>query len=187
MLRYCLTASEGAGDSSHTTLGDGKHTVNNTLSGNQRHVRRQFFLIRTSSSHRPFLHQAQLFFSVFCFQYAHCLFYVKRSSFDLFDLTFYIRRYHDFLSYNHGFLYGTKDISAFYFIADLGCRHKFPFLITFQGRHLNTTFQAVASGCLHNIIQRSLDTIVDTGDQARTQFHGKGYFRRLNRFTGTKT
>ena len=185
MLNNRLTASERSRNGSHTTFGDWEHTVNNSLSCYERLFWRKLFLIRTTFTNRPFLHHGQLFVSVFCLQYTYNFFYGKLTGFDLFDFTFYIWRNHNLLFHNDGLFYCTKYVSAFYFISDLCNRYEVPLFVSFQCRNLNTSLQAVASGYFHNIVQWSLDTIVDAGDQSRSQFYGKRYFHgfyRLARF-----
>ena len=67
-------------------------------------------------------------------------------------------------------------------VAGLYGGNKLPFFITFQGRNLNTPLQVVASGRLHDIIQRSLDPVINTGDQARPEFHRQRNLHRFHRF-----
>ena len=56
-------------------------------------------------------------------------------------------------------------------IAYFYCRYEVPSLVSLKRRNFNTTLKEVTSCNLHDVIQRSLDTIVNTTDQTRSKFY----------------
>ena len=187
MLDNGLAASERARNCCHTTLGDWEHGVNNTLTGYQRFGRRKFFLIWTATSYRPVLHQCQFFISICCGKNCNGLVHGELTGSDLFQSTLHIGWYHDLLCNNDSLLNGSENIATFQLISHFRNRDEIPFFVPLQCRYLNTSFQVVAACYFHNVIQRTLDSIVNTCDKARSQFHGKGNFHRLYRFSRAKS
>ena len=185
MLDNCLTASEWSRNRCHTAFCDREKRIDNTLTCNQRHLRRQLLLIRTALSYRPSLHHRELLVSLRCGEYGNRLLHCKGTGTDLLYSSLYIRRHHNFLLYDNRFLNSPKHVAAFHFVSYLCNRDKFPFLISFQRRNFYSTFQAVSTCRLHNIVERSLDPIVDTCDQSRSKLYGHRHihgFYRLPRF-----
>ena len=144
MLDDCLTASEWSGNCGNTALCDREESINDTLSGYQRHIKRQLLYIRTSPSYRPFLHHGQFFVAVFCFNHSDHFFHGMFSGSNLFNSTFHAVGNHDLLLYNRRFLNGSQHISGLYLISHFCNRDKFPFLISLQGRNLYTSLQVVS-------------------------------------------
>ena len=167
MLDDCLSASERSRNRCNTALGNREKCVDNTLSCYKRHLRRKFLLIRTTATNRPLLHHSQFFFAFFCFNNCNNIFYCKCAFFDFLDCSFNSVRNHDLLLYKNCFLNCTDHISCLYFISNLYSRNELPFQISLKRRNFNSSFQVV-SGNLHNIIQWSLDSVIDTCDQTRS-------------------
>ncbi len=57
MLHNGFARPKGTRNRRDAAFGDGEQRINNTLTGDQRHIRRQFFLVGTAFSNRPALHQ----------------------------------------------------------------------------------------------------------------------------------
>ena len=187
MLDNRLAASERAGNCCHTTLGNREHGINNTLSCYQRFSWRKFLLIWTATSYRPVLHQGQLFIAVCCGKNCNGLIHGKLAGFNFLQSTFHIGRYHDLLCNNDSLLNGSKNIAALQRISHLRNRNEIPFFVPLQGRNLNASFQVVAACYLHDVIQRTLYSIVNACNKARTKLHGKGHLHGLYRFSRTKS
>ena len=186
MLNDSLTASKRARYCCHTALRDREEGINDTLPGYKRHLRRKFSLIWTAFSHRPLLHQSKLPLSCFrCYNCNH-FFYCKFTCFDLFDRPFYSIRNHDLLLYHRRLLDRTDHISFFDFISDFNSRNKLPFQISFQRRNFHTPLQTVARD-FHDIIQRSLDSIVNAGNQPRSEFYGHWHFHGFHRLSRSES
>ena len=182
MLDNGFTASEGARHGGHTALGNREEGIHNPLSGHKRSLRRQFFEIWTAFADRPFLHHRKLPVAFLGGDDSHCFLNGEFTAFNLFYRTFDAVGNHNFLDYDYGFLDGSEDIAGLHLVAGLYGGNKLPFFITFQGRNLNPPLQVVASGRLHDIIQRSLDPVINTGDQARPEFHRQRNLHRFHRF-----
>ena len=138
MLNNRLAASEGSRYGCHTAFCDGEEHVNHALSGDQRHAGRQFLLIWTAFTNRPFLHQSYVFVAFRRRNDCDDIFYGKFSGFDLLDRTLDAVGDHDPLLHHCGLLYGTDDVSGLHCIAGLCSRNKVPFQITLQGGNLHT-------------------------------------------------
>ncbi|CDB00655.1 unknown [Lachnospiraceae bacterium CAG:215] len=186
MLDHGLSASERSRNRCHTAFCDREKCIDDTLSRYKRHLRRQFLLIRTSAADRPFLHHRQFLVPVLRLDNADNILHGELTGFDLFNFSFHSVRNHDLLLYNDRLLYGSEHVALRDFVSNLHGRNKFPFQIPFQGRYFHTTFQAVSRN-FHDIIQRSLDSVVNTCDQSGSQFNGHRYAHRLHRFSRSES
>ena len=138
MLNNGLAASERSRYGCHTAFGDGEEHVNHALSCNQRHTGRQFLLIRTAFTNRPFLHQSYILIALRSCYDSDDLFYRKFSCLDLFDRSLDTIGDHNPLFYHCGLLYRSYNIAGFHSITYISCRYKIPFQITLQGGNLHT-------------------------------------------------
>ncbi len=131
MLNHCLTASKRSRNCCNTALCNWEKGIYHTLSCNQRHIKRKFFLIRTSFTNRPFLHHSQFFVAIFCLYNSHYLIYRKVTGFNIFNCSLYSIRNHNFLLYYNCFLNCSDYIAWLHFIARLYHRLEGPFFISF--------------------------------------------------------
>ena len=81
-------------------------------------------------------------------------------------------------------LHGAEDIAAGDHIARLCGRNEMPQLLSLQRRHLNASLQKVAVRHLHDIVQRTLNAVVNTADQTRSEFNTHRHSRAGDRSTG---
>ena len=187
MLCYSLTTAEGAGDGCNTAFGNGEECVDNTLPCYQQRVGCFFYFVRTFLTNGPFLHHRYFdVFALFVCNDTNGFFYGKLTDIDFFDGTFYAIRNHDTAFYYRCFLYFTDDVACFYNIADLACGFKFPFLFSVQRR----CFYALMNVCAADFIQlfqRTLNPIINGGNQTRAQFNAHGHASGNHFFTGAQT
>ena len=177
MLCNCFSAAKRTRDCRNTAFCNGKKRVNHALPRHQQGIRRFFHFIWSFSAYRPFLHQGQ--FNVFAFvirQNTNGFFYRKLTDINFFDGTFDAIRNHNPTFYNRRFLYGTNDISCFYQFSRLSGRFEFPFFLSVQRRCLNPLVDIGTADLIH-LFQRALDSVINGGNQSRSQFHTHGHPR----------
>ena len=186
MLDNCLTASERPRNGCNTALGDREEHVYDSLSCYKRSIQRKLLHIWTSFTNRPLLHHGKLFIAVFCRNNRHYFLYRKFAGLDLLHSSGNAIRNHDLLFNYLCLLYRTQHVAGFYFVADLGNRNKLPFLISLQGSNLNAALKVISRN-LHNIIKRTLNSVINTCDKTRSKFNGHRRARRFYRFAWSKT
>ena len=127
MLDNGLSTTEWSGNCCYTTLCDREECIDNSLSCDERHNRRNLLCIRTTLTNRPFLHQCQFLITLCCLNYTYSFFYCEISALDLFYSSFYTIWNHDLLSYDNCLLYGSDHISGLYLVPCLNAWNKWPF------------------------------------------------------------
>ena len=170
MLNYRLSGTEWSRDCGNTALSDREQCIDYSLSCYERHIRNHLFFIWSSYTYRPFLHQCDVLDAVFCLYCSNGFLYGVIACLDRNDSTLDSVRDHDLLLDDYGLLNDTDDISGLDLFADSGKRLKGPLLLTIQSRYLDTSFDVSALLFVH-LSQRTLDTIVDTLDEARPQLY----------------
>ena len=85
------------------------------------------------------------------------------------------------MEYGRGFLDGTNHVPAGHFVSDFGHGHELPFFLPVQLGHINTPADSIP-GQFIDFLQRPLDPIENTFDQARCQFYGHGHPGGFHRF-----
>ena len=112
MLSYGLSASERSGNSGNASLCNRKQTVDYTLTGYKRHIRRKLFPIWSAPADRPFLHERKLLFSRLGFKHAHGVGEMEFALFNLLDRSDDSVGNHDFVEDDVRFGYCSDYISA---------------------------------------------------------------------------
>ena len=186
VLNDRFTGPEGAGNSSNTAFGNGEEGIDNTLTGDQRHIGSQLLLIGAALADGPALHKGQIFFAVFGRYGSDRLVDGKTSGRDRGKSTFDPVGDHDLLGDQGRFFDGSDDVAGNYLVADLGGSFKVPFLFAVQRRYLDTAGQQIGTGDFHDLVQGTLDTIVDRSDQTGAQFDGKRHICGFYRFAGAQ-
>ena len=131
-------------------------------------------LVRTAHTDRPALGHGQGHFpAVVGLQGSHGLRDIEGAALDIGDGTAHLGGHHDLVEHHSGLLDGADDIAA----DDLGTGSdhgiKVPLLLPVQGRNLHTAGD-VGAYLLHDLLQRTLDTVVDALDHAGAQLHAHG-------------
>ena len=80
---------------------------------------------------------------------------------------------HDFVADDLGFLYIAHDVAAGYGFSGLGGRMEGPFCVPIQRRQVDTLCD-IGTGSLLHSLERTLNAVVNVGDQSGTKLHGKG-------------
>ena len=167
MLDNCLTASEWSRNGCNTALCNREEHVYNSLSCYKRSIQRKLLHIWTSFTNRPSLHHSKLFVAVLGRYHCHHLFDSEISGLNLLYLTGHSVRNHDFLLNYLRLLYRTQDVACFYLVSDLCHRNESPFLISLQRSNLDTTLKVISRN-LHNIIKRTLNSVINACDKTRS-------------------
>ena len=71
-------------------------------------------------------------------------------------------------------------------VTDLGGCHELPDLVAVEGGNLHTAGEEVAAGLFDDLVQRTLDTVVDRADQSGSEFDGKRYLHGFNGLAGAE-
>lgn len=82
---------------------------------------------------------------------------------------------------------GSPDVTASDVIANLLGWGKLPLLLAVQRRNSNTARNIDGLGNVSNILERSLNTVVDTVEQARAELDRQGFTRSDDRVTDLDT
>ena len=186
MLDNRLAASKRPRNCRHSSFCNREEGIDYPLSCDKRHLRRKFLPVRASSSNWPFLHHRQFFCSLIRIDDRNHFFYREDSSSDLTHRAFHSPRHHDLLLHKNRFLYRSDHISRFHLISRLCQRYEFPFQIPFQRRYFDSSLQIV-SGNLHNVVQRSLYSVINTCDQSGAEFYRHRNSHGFHRFSRTKS
>ena len=176
MLDNCFAASERSGNRSHSSLCYREECIYNSLSCDKWHDRWYLFLIWTALTNRPLLHECQLPVTLVCLNHTHSLLNCEFSCLYLFDGSCHTIRHHDLLCDDHSLLNCSYHIACRHLITHLGSRHKCPLDISLQRWDFNSSLQVVTT-YLHDIIQRSLDSIVYTAYKSRSQLNRQRHSR----------
>ena len=176
VLCHRLSGPESAGDGSSAALGDGEHSVNDTLSRDQGDRRRKTVVGRPGHADRPALCHGQLFFrTVRQFQrdqrFIDGVFPVGDN---IDDRPFYIRRDHAFVHDGVGLRHFGDDIPAVEILAFLNCEMGLPFFLPVQGVHADAPCDKRAAGGFRDPLQGTLDAVEDIIEDARSEGDGNG-------------
>ena len=187
MLNDSLTGTEGSGYCCGTALCDGEEGIDNSLSRDQRHIRRKLSCIGSSGTYRPLLHQLDLRLALLTVDGGDVLCYGIVAFLKTCDGSLQSVGYHDLVKDYFSFLYSTDDVSAFYLCALGNSGNEVPLLLSVQRFNLNASLKQIGVGLLSDLLQRSLDTIIDTADQSGSQLYGHGNAGGYDRLSGTKS
>ena len=94
-------------------------------------------------------------------------------------------RHHDLVQHNGSLLHGADDVAAADLVAGLCHRDKVPQLIGVQGGHFHAAGQ-VGAGLFHDLLQRTLDAVVDILDQTGAKLHAQGSAGGFHRGAGSQ-
>src|SRR5699024_3814074 len=89
----------------------------------------------------------------------------------------------DLVAYHFRLLNRSQYVAARHTVADRCGYLKFPQLIPLQRRHLDAAVQQISARHTHNIVERPLNSVVNTADQTRAELHSHRNSRGLNRLT----
>src|SRR5699024_1155386 len=157
-------------------LGHGEAGVHNPLSGGQGTDGGILALVGTAHTHGPALAHGDLHVgAVFLGQDSHHgLHVVGASGGDTLQSALDVGGHHDLVEHHGGLGDGADDVAALHFIPGLGHGSELPQLLGVDGGNLHATGQAVAPHHLHDLLQGSLDSIVDILNHAGAQLHAHG-------------
>ena len=130
VLYHRFSGSERTGNRRYTSLCNREEGVNDSLSGNQGHVRRQLLFVGTLSSDRPSLHQTDLFHAVLRAKLRNVIRDLEVALRDGFNRSLHAIRHHDFLRNDSRLLDGSQNVARHHFVTDLRDRYKMPNLIS---------------------------------------------------------
>ena len=171
MLNDGFTGAEWSRYCCGTALGNREQGVDYTLTGDHRNIRRELFFIWTLDTNRPFLEHTNIADDTVCtLDSGDGLGDVVATGEDFDDFALRALWNHDLVCDDGGFLNGTQNIAHYNMVADLGSSNEIPFLIVIQRGDLDASGD-IASGNLSDFGQRTLDTVKDTGQHARSQFN----------------
>ncbi len=183
LLGHGLATPERAGNCGCATFGNREETIKNTLTGDQGSRRILLFSYGTGDTDRPALDHRVLTTIV---EDTDSLVNGEVPFLDRFDRAcFYIGREHDLMD-DVGFLNLPKDCSRFDIITCFNNGLEGPLLLMRKPGCRNTTFNEVAH-LGHKHREGSLDPIVDTGQESRTEFNCERETGVFHRFSGTDT
>ena len=188
MLGNSLTGTEGAGDGCDTALGDREHRVDDALTGDQGHVGVDLVLVGTAYTDRPLLHETNVLFGAIG---------GGQDCDDLFDrvvafrdgldgAALEVRGYHDLVVDNVRFLNGTDDVTGHDGVACSDAGDEVPFLFTVQGRDFDTSLEVVPDHRA-DVLQRSLDTVVNCSNEAGPELYAQRSTGRHDFRAGAKS
>ena len=175
MLHHRLTGTEGAGDSGGAALGDGEHGVDDPLAGLEGGHRVVLFLVGTAHTDRPLLDHGQGHdLALVGLDLGHHLVDdVVAGSDGPVDNAADAVGHHDLVEHHFRLRDGTQHVAADHPVTHLGYGGIGPLLLTAQGRHLHAALE-VGARHADDLLQRTLDTVVDILNDAGAQLHGQG-------------
>ena len=169
MLYNGLTGAERTRYRSSTAFGDWEQGVDDTLTGNHWEVRGKLLGVRTLYADRPLLkHTYIVDHAVLVLDFGNGLGDVEAAGGNLNDFALGALWDHDFVQDNGGFLHGAQDVAHDNLVANLSSSVEVPFFLVVQRGYLDTAGD-VAACDFANLGQRTLDTVEDTGQYARSQ------------------
>ena len=174
MLHHRLAGAEGAGHGGGTALGDGEHGVDDTLAGLQGSLRRELLLIGAAYADRPFLHHGQLPYLAVCgADTGDGLGNVVLPGLcQPFHRTGQAVGNHDLVQHDLRLGNGAQYVTGRHTVADPGHGSELPQLLPVQRRHLDAAGD-VGAHTAHDLLQRTLDAVINILDQAGTQLHAQ--------------
>ena len=90
------------------------------------------------------------------------------------------------MQHGGGLLNGAKRVACLHLVADLGDGLKVPFLFVVERGNVDASFE-VGAGDLHNLVERTLNAVVNRADQAGAQLNGQRRTGGFNGFAGAET
>ena len=90
------------------------------------------------------------------------------------------------MQHGGGLLNGADDVACPELVADLGNGVELPLLVVVERGNVNASLE-VGARDLHDLIERSLDTVVDSADKTGTQLNREGSAGGLNLLSGAET
>lgn len=170
-----LSTSEGAGDGNSTTLDGGEQGVQHTLTNNEGAVGGLLLSGGTRHTNGPGLHHAVLGLVAVELDLEDLLVDgVAALGGDLGDGSSRARREEDLVGCDEGVLVdGAPDIAAREVVADLHVRGEVPLLLAVEGIRGDATGDVDALGEIGDLLEGSLDTVVDVVEQAGAEFDGE--------------
>ena len=181
VLRNSFSGAEAARDSGGAASGDREEEVDDSLSGEERHVRFEPALTWPRVPDGPLLRQAQ---HSAVFQTADLVFYRVfpfRGQANKFSLL--VGRDHDLVGDQAAFGHFADYVAAVERVADLDRRHEMPLLFLVEFRYGNAAADE-GSGLFIDAVQRTLNAVVETAQKPRAQFHGKRAAQALDDVAG---
>ena len=175
VLHHGLAGAEGPGYGGSAALGDGEHRVDDPLARLQRCLRREFLLVGAAHADRPLLHHGQLTLCTVGGADAGdgpgdvVLPRLRQPRYRAADAV----GDHDLVQHRLCLRHGAQHIAACHGIADGGGGSKGPQLFAVQRRHLDAAGD-VGAHAADDLLQRTLDAVVDVLDEARAQLHAEG-------------
>ena len=171
MLHHGLAGAEGAGHGRRAALGNGEHGVDNPLAGAQGPLRGVLLLIGTADTDGPLLdHGQRHVFPVLGGQGGNGLRHIKGTALDVLDGALQVGGHHDFVEHNGSLGHGADDVAAGDLVAGLGGGGEVPLLLPIHGGNLHAAGD-VGAHLLHDLLQRTLDTVVDALNHAGSKLH----------------
>ena len=186
MLNYCFAGAERTRNCSDSALRDWKESIDDALTRNQRHLRRQFPGIGAFSSHRPFLHQCEVYIAGDCLYCGDRVVDTEGSGPDIPYSAADSIGNHDPVRDDRGFLNGADDVACGNLVPRPDGCGKFPCPFMIERGDFYSSGKQIAPGDLHDLVQGALNSVVDGTDQSGTQFHRQRLSGRFHRFARTK-
>ena len=90
------------------------------------------------------------------------------------------------MQHRGGLLNGADDVARVQLVAGLRNGLEMPFLFVVEGGHVDTSFE-VGARDLHDLVQRTLDAVVDRADQTGTELNGERSAGGLHGFAGAES
>ena len=173
MLHDGLTGAEGAGDGCRTALGDGEHGVNNSLAGAEGHLGGELLDVGATHTDGPLLHHGQfLLLALVGVDDGDGLQDGVGAGLDVSDGAGDAMGNHDLVDGGGSLLDGADDVTAGDGVAHLGGGDEVPLLLSVQRRNLDASGDGGA-GDLHDLLQGTLDTVVNIFKQAGAKLNGQ--------------
>ena len=130
MLHNGLAAAERARYGRYAALCNREQRIDNALAGDERHIRRKLFLVRSAAADRPLLHQRYVHTAaVRRVNDRHGVRYGVFTGRNGADCAAHACRYHNLVQHDLSLLYGAENVAAFYFVAYLFKGREAPFYI----------------------------------------------------------
>ena len=187
MLNHRLTRAEGAGNAGGTALGDGEQSVDGTLTRNHGLGGGQLLLVGAGHTDRPFLGEHDVLDgAVLQLELTDAVGDAEITGIQLHDGALLTGRAHDLMGDDLGLLYRTVDVARGDGVAVAQGGLEVPELIPIQCG-LVDALDDVGAVLLTHGLQRSLDAVVNGGQETGTQLYRQRRARRHHLVAAAQT